>query len=144
MSLAGAGHGENNSRRRGRGGSRSWAFPAEGCSTARLAVLRGAPPALLARALATAFGMVADGEHDLYYPHVNAMCELVATGSVGDSIDLPRGVRAWLTYECLIVDQAEETDVGLSSEGASREHGDWGADYRGGDAAACASLRFQA
>ncbi|MDD2201281.1 MAG: tRNA lysidine(34) synthetase TilS [Firmicutes bacterium] len=105
-----------------------------------LAVLRGAPPALLARALATAFGMVADGEHDLYYPHVNAMCELVATGSVGDSIDLPRGVRAWLTYECLIVDQAEETDVGLSSEGASREHGDWGADYRGGDAAACAKL----
>lgn len=105
-----------------------------------LAVLRGAPLALLTRALAMAFGMVADGEHDLYYPHVNAMCELVATGRVGDSVDLPRGVRAWLTYECLIVGGAKEADIGLSSQETSREHDDGKVDHHDRDAA-CAMIQ---
>lgn len=77
-----------------------------------LGVLQDAPPALLARVLTAAFAEMADGEHDLYYPHVAAMCDLVAEGSVGDSVDLPRGVRAWLTYDCLLVGHAEDGNLG--------------------------------
>ncbi len=106
-----------------------------------LVVLRDAPPALLSRVLATAFGMAADGEHDLYYQHVNAMSELVATGSVGDSIDLPRGIRAWLTYECLMVGRAEEADISLSGEETARNNGRGGVDCHGADAATCTKIQ---
>ena len=85
-------------------------------------MLRQAAAPVASRAFALAFAAAAGGSRDLYWTHIDAMAALSSSGSAGNSIDLPKGVRARLTYDTIVVESAESAELdGLFSAGGSCE-----------------------
>ncbi|HPU75050.1 MAG TPA: tRNA lysidine(34) synthetase TilS [Bacillota bacterium] len=73
-----------------------------------LDLMRQAAEPVASRAFALAFAEVAGDKRDLYWPNIDAMTALVRTGNVGNSIDLPGGLRARLTYDTIVIEHAAE------------------------------------
>ncbi|MCR4424775.1 MAG: tRNA lysidine(34) synthetase TilS [Firmicutes bacterium] len=76
------------------------------------------PASLLARVLNLCFAEVAGDRRDLYHVHIGNLIRLLSLGTAGDSVDLPRGVQATLTYDRLVFELREPPE-GAEEVGSS-------------------------
>ncbi len=79
--------------------------------------MRRAAAPVASRAFALAFEIAAGERRDLYQTHLDALVALTDGGSVGDSIDLPKGVQARLTYDTIVTELVESADRGRAMVG---------------------------
>ena len=68
-------------------------------------------------------------------------CRAGSYGERGRFHSLPRGIQAWLTYECLMVGRAEEADISLSGEKPRAIMAVAGWIAMGADAATCTKIQ---
>ncbi len=71
-------------------------------------MMRQAAAPVASRAFALAFAEATGGRRDLYWPNIEAMAALAKVGNVGNSTDLPGGVRARLTYDTIVIEPVAE------------------------------------